>query len=98
MSRTISGPRVTMESGVPDAASSWMHERVSRNRASAGWYGIGRGAERDFVVVPGRARELAPEHLGDIWLDANRPAVPIVGRAICAPLEVPDVTARASGA
>ena len=39
MSRTISGPRVTMESGVPDAASSRMHERVSRNRASAGWYG-----------------------------------------------------------
>ena len=39
MSRTIRGPRVTMESGVPDAASSRMHERVSRNRASAGWYG-----------------------------------------------------------
>ena len=56
---------------------------------------IGRGAERDFVVFPGRARELAAEHLGDIWLDANRPAVPIVGRAICALLEVPDVTERA---
>ena len=35
-SRTTSGPRVTIENGVPDAASSTMHARVSRNRPSAG--------------------------------------------------------------
>ena len=36
MSRTTSGPRVTIESGVPRPASSPMQARVSRNRPSAG--------------------------------------------------------------
>ena len=96
MSRTISGPRVTMESGVPDAASSADARTREPEPRFSRLVRIGRGAECDFVVLPGRARELAPEHLGDIWLDANRPAVPIVGRAICALLEVPDVTERAA--
>ena len=38
-SRTTSGPRVTIENGVPLASSSARHARVSRNRPSAGWYG-----------------------------------------------------------
>ena len=39
MSRTTSGPRVTIENGVHAASSSTRHARVSRNLPSAGWYG-----------------------------------------------------------
>ena len=39
MSRTTSGPRVTIEYGVQAAASSTRQARVRRNFPSAGWYG-----------------------------------------------------------
>ena len=57
---------------------------------------IRRGAERDLLVLPRASGQLAPEHLGDVRLDADRAPVAIVGRTVGALLEVPDVTERAA--
>ena len=95
-SRTTSGPRVTIENGVPDDASSPMHARVSRNRPSAGWYGSVAVPSATSSRCHERSGELAAEHLGDVRLDADRAAVAVVRRTVGALLEVPDVTERAA--
>ena len=57
---------------------------------------VGRGADRDLLAAPRRARELALEHLGDVHLDADRAAVAVVGRPVGPQLERADVTERAA--
>ena len=57
---------------------------------------VGRGADRDLLAPPRRARELAREHLGDVDLDADRAAVAVVGGPVGAQLERADVTERAA--
>ena len=94
MSRTTSGPRVTIENGVHAASRTSRQARVSRN-SLGGLVRIGRGAERDLVPLP-TTRELAPEHLGDVRLDPDRAPVAFVRRPVGALLEVPDVTERAA--
>ena len=57
---------------------------------------VGRGADRDRLARPRAARELAPQHVGDVDLDADRGAVALVRRAVGAQLEGADVTERAA--
>ena len=57
---------------------------------------IRRGAERDLLVLPRATGQLAPQHLGDVRLDADRAPVAVVGRTVGALLEVADVTERAA--
>ena len=95
MSRTTSGPRVTIEYGVHAASSSTRQARVRRN------FPRQAGTDRSRCrapprPVPRRARELTPKHVGDVRLHADRPPVPIVRRAVGTLLEVTDVTERAA--
>ena len=64
--------------------------------ALGGLVRVGRGADRDLLAAPRRARELAREHLGDVDLDADRAAVAVVGRPVGAQLERADVAERAA--
>ena len=57
--------------------------------------GIGCGADRDMLVLPGGARELPAQDLRDVGLDADRGPVTVVGRPVGAMLEVPHVAERA---
>ena len=57
-----------------------------------GLVGIRGGPERDLLVLPRATGQLSPQYLGDVRLDADRSSVAIVGRAVGALLEVPDVT------
>ena len=57
---------------------------------------VRRRPECHLVAPPRAARELATEHLGDVRLDADRPPVAIVRRAVGALLEVADVAERAA--
>ena len=95
-SRTIIGPRVMIENGFAAPASTSRHARVSRYRPSAGWYGS--------VAAPiatcsnghdGRASS-APQHLGDVHLHADRPAVAVVEGPVGAVLERADVAEGAA--
>src|SRR4051812_7935999 len=64
--------------------------------AALGWLvGIGRGADRDRLMLPGRLRELTSEHLDDVGLDANRGPVAVVERPVRTQLEGAHVTERA---
>ena len=56
---------------------------------------VGRGADDDARAFPGRPRELAREHLGDVDLHADRAPVAVVRRPVGAALEGADVTERA---
>ncbi len=64
--------------------------------ALRGLVGIGRGADRDLPSVPPGAGELAAQHVGDVRLDSDRGAVPVVRRTVCSLLEGADVTERAA--
>src|SRR5262249_12492948 len=57
---------------------------------------IGRRADRDRLALPGRARELPPQHLGDVRLHADAGAVAVVGGPVSARFESPHVTERAA--
>src|SRR5207302_1076734 len=56
----------------------------------------GRRSYHDVLALPAPASELAPEHLGDVRLDADRAAVPIVRGTIRPALEGADVAERAA--
>ena len=96
MSRTTSGPRVTIENGV----------HAARERADAcprepeapfgGLVRIGCRTERDLLLLPGPAGELAAEDLCDVRLHADRAPVLVAGGAVRALLEVADVAERAA--
>ena len=58
-SRTIIGPRVMIPNGFDASRSTSRHARVSLYLPSAGWYGIGRGADRHLLPLP-RSRARAP--------------------------------------
>ena len=57
---------------------------------------IGRCSDRDRLALPGRARELPPEHVRDVRLDADACAVAVVPRPVGSRLEGADVTERAA--
>jgi hypothetical protein len=57
---------------------------------------VGGRADRDVLALPGRPGELGPQHVGDVDLDADRPAVALVERPVGAVLEGADVAERAA--
>ena len=57
---------------------------------------VGGSADRDALVLPGGASELASQDFGDVDLDADRTAVAVVRRPVGPGLERPDVTERAA--
>ncbi len=95
-SRTISGPRVISPNGVRRLGERL--EAAARQAVAAlgRLVRVGGGADRDRLAVPRPARQLAPQDLDDVDLDADRGAVAVVGRAVGAQLEGADVAERAA--
>ena len=96
MSRTIIGPRVMIRIGFAASPSTSRHARVSLYRPSAGWYGSVAAPIATISRCPRRPRELAPQHLGDVRLDADARAVAVVRRTVGALLERAHITERAA--
>ena len=95
-SRLTIGPRVMRENGVrahAELADARARQAVASLRRLVR---VRRRADRDALPLPRRPRELATQHLGDVDLDPDRAAVPVVRRPVGTRLERADVTERAA--
>jgi len=74
----ISGPRVMMLNAFAASRSASMQETRQPVPALRRLVGVGRGADHDRLPLPGRLRQLPPQHLRDVRLDPDRAAVAVV--------------------